>query len=549
MKGAWWGAPAMALAVAVVSAWPLAATVGGPVNQHGRFGQTIQLSRSYADPLRDVQAQVEFRPPRGEPRRVFAYWAGGRVWAVNFSPELLGRWQYRWISNDAELNRQSGFFEVIANHGTTVLDVHGLPRLSADRRHFVHADGTPWFWLADTGWNSALLADRFEWDEYVQARAAQGFTAVQFVMTQWRAGRADEKGRVAFRVEDGRLRIDPEFFARMDHYFFVLRQRGVVPVPVILWALTSRDKESPGESLTNEQAIELGRYITARYAAYGSLWFLGGDGDYRGALAEKWKQIGRGVFPEGIERRPVSLHPRGMQNPWPDLAEEPWLDFLVYQSGHGDSVAKWRWQVEQGLAEGARLRPVRPVLDAEPDYEGHIAYNSKQVIGEAVVRRAVYSSLFSAPPAGITYGAHGVWFWARQPVVPLDHAASGVARPWRECLQYPGARQMKVLRTLFDKFPWWTMQPDRAMVAGQRVNDAYTNPMQALRSADGRVAVVYLPDNPAAQLDLSGFASGLKATWLDPRTGTSTAGGTLMPAAAVAVKTPGAGDWLLLLQR
>jgi hypothetical protein len=525
------------------------AALSGPVPQYGRFAQGVQVSRNYADPLRDVQAQVEFRPPKGEPQRVFAYWSGGRMWTVNFSPEMRGRWQYRWISNDAELNRQQGEFTVIANPGKTLLDVHGLPKVSANRRHFVHSDGTPWFWLADTAWNAPLLADQFEWDEYLQARAAQRFTAVQFVMTQWRAGRADEKGRIAFRVENGRLQIDPEFFQRMDHYFLVMRNRGIVPVPVILWALTSNDKESPGESLTNEQAIELGRYITARYAAYGSLWFLGGDGDYRAANAEKWKQIGRGVFPEGIVRRPVSLHPRGMQNPWPELKDEPWLDYLVFQSGHGDSIAKWRWQVEKGLGEGARLTPAHPVLDGEPDYEGHIAYNSRQVIGDAVVRRAVYSSLFAAPPAGTTYGAHGVWFWARQPVIPLDHASTGVARPWRECLLYPGAGQMKVLRDLFDKFPWWTMAPDKAITAAQQVNAAYTNPMQALRSSDGRTAVVYLPDNPAAQLDLSGFPSALKATWLDPRTGASAAGVTLTPGASVNVKAPGPGDWLLLLQR
>ena len=47
------------------------------------------------------------------------------------------------------------------------------------------------------------------------------------------------------------------FFERMDERFAALRRHGLVPVPVMLWALTSRDKESPGETLDTPLAIEL----------------------------------------------------------------------------------------------------------------------------------------------------------------------------------------------------------------------------------------------------------------------------------------------------
>ncbi|MBI5086640.1 MAG: DUF4038 domain-containing protein [Acidobacteria bacterium] len=524
-------------------ALPLAAGPVSDVPIYGRFGQGVHARRAYADPLRDVQARVEFTAPSGSRHTVLAYWSGGSTWSVNFSPDRKGNWAYKWFSNDPELDRLAGSFQVVANPGKTELDRHGPPRLSPDRRHFVHADGKPWFWLADTAWNGALLADQFEWDEYLKTRAAQRFTAVQFVITQWRAGRADEKGRAAFRVENGRLSIDPEFFLRMDHFVQAVRRHGLAPVPVMLWALTSKDGESPGETLSTAQAIELARYINARYAAYGSMWLLGGDGDYRGDKANRWKEIGRAVFPPGLDRRPVSLHPRGMQDPWPGLLDEPWLDFLVYQSGHGDNEAKWRWHREHGLAEGWKYEPPRPVIDGEPDYEGHIAYHSRQVINDATVRRAVYSSLFAAPPAGVTYGAHGVWFWARKPVIPLDHAATGVAQPWKECLAYPGAAQMKLMRDLFDRVAWWTLRPDGSLTA------ASDSPVQALRSRDGRVALIYVPGGAAVQLALSGFGAVARAEWLNPRTGESIKADRAALAGDGGLRPPSPEDWLLLLDR
>lgn len=524
---------------AFLAALPAAASAAEPrVPVHGVFEHAID------DGPRDPSTivKVEIRGPSGA-HHLLAFWDGGATWKFRFCPPRPGRYTFH-----IDMSPHSGSFRASGQAGKTDLDRHGPPVLSASRRHFCHPDGKPWFFLSDTAWNGALLSTKDEWEDYLKARAAQRFTAVQFVTTQWRAGRRDENGRVAFKVEQGRLTLDPAFFQRMDERVAAIRRHGLVPVPVMLWALTSRDKESPGATLDTALAIQLARYINARYAAFGAMWFLGGDGNYRGPNADRWKQIGRAVFPPDLDRRPVSLHPGGRQDPWPALKDEPWLDFLAYQSGHGDSPAKWRWQIEKGLAEGWRLDPPRPVLDAEPDYEGHVAYDSRQVISDSTVRRAVYSSLCAAPPAGVTYGAHGVWFWSRKAEVPLDHQGSGVALPWRDCLAYPGAAQMQILRSLFDRFPWWTLQPDLHMAAAHKPDAQFSNPIQCLRATGGKTALVYLPANPSFQLDLSAFPGKLKVEWLDPRTGAVTPGSPAPAQARVAFNTPGPGDWLLLLR-
>ncbi len=513
---------------------------GAQVHQHGRFEVTLTAAQDCANPLTE-EVKVEFTAPGGQRREVLAFWDGGRTLKARFSPEQTGAWKYRVLTSEAGLNR-SGSFRVTAYRGNNELYRRGAPRVSPDCRHFVLADGTPWFWLADTAWSGALLSTRAEWDKYLADRAAKKFSTVQFVMTQWRAGRQDELGRVAFTGTD-RIAVVPEFFQRMDEKVAAVNDHGLVAAPVLLWALTSKDRESPGEVLPEDQAARLARYMVARYGAYHVIWILGGDGDYRAAKAERWKTVGREVFPAGRAQRPVTLHPRGMQDPWPDLKDEPWLSFFMYQSGHGSDAKKWRWNATQGMAAGWKMEPPRPVIDGEINYEGHLDYQSKRPISDAQVRRAAYYSLLAAPPAGVTYGAHGIWPWVRKPEVPLDHPRAGVAPPWWECLELPGARQMKVLREVFESIQWWKLRPDRALLAEDPEDPEFRSYVMPARSEDGAFALIYLPANPVVKLNLTRLKGKPKAVWIDPRTGERRAA-----ALAAEMKTPGGGDWVLVVR-
>jgi len=529
--------------IAILLALGAAAAAAPPeVFRYGRFEQALTAAQDYADPLQDVRVEVEFSGPKKARVRTPAFWDGGRTWRVRFSPEREGAWRFRVLTPG--FSPSEGSFRVRAYRGPNELMRRGAPRVSANRRHFVYADGTPWFWLADTAWNGALLSTDVEWQEYLANRAAKKFTAIQFVTTQWRAGRQDERGQKAFSVESGKLTVNPAFFQRMDKKFEAVAERGLVSAPVMLWALTSKEKESPGAVLPEEQAAALASYIAARYDAFPVMWLLGGDGDYRGEKAERWKKIGRAVFPPGRPHRPVTLHPGGMQDPWPLLKDEPWLDFLMFQTGHGSNERKWRWHATEGLAKAWTMTPTRPVLDGEPNYEGHISY-SKEPIGDYAVRRAAYYSLFVAPTAGVTYGAHGIWYWARKPEVPLDHPRSGVALPWRECLAYPGGNQMRVMRDIFDSIPWWQLRPDRSLLGDNPVDEGFTNYIVAASSEKKDFALVYLPKNEAVRLNLAGRKKPAQATWIDPRTGRRKPSGGVT--GAVELRAPDTQDWLLLL--
>jgi hypothetical protein len=76
-----------------------------------------------------------------------------------------------------------GEVEVTPYRGQNPLLRHGPVHLSANRRYFAHADGTPFFWLAESWWHamsSRLTMDGFR--ALVADRAGKGFNVIQFAV-------------------------------------------------------------------------------------------------------------------------------------------------------------------------------------------------------------------------------------------------------------------------------------------------------------------------------------------------------------------------------
>jgi len=202
-------------------------------------------------------------------------------------------------------------------------DSHGSVQVSENRRFLQHADGTPFFWLADTAWNGPLLADEQDWDRYLKDRSDKGFTAVQFVAhAPWRAATKDAEGRTSWLGRDDPT-INPAAYDRIEKYVKAINDHGLLAAPTLMWTCTADD---PGQYLSEEAIIQIVRYEIDRLKKYQVLWILGGDGDYTGDLGAKWRRIGRQVFPPSRDKTPVAIHLCGMSLPFKELSTEPWLD-------------------------------------------------------------------------------------------------------------------------------------------------------------------------------------------------------------------------------
>ena len=497
--------------------------------------------------------RVRFAGPGGRAATVDLFFDGtgaspadGRptaLWKARFAPDAVGEWTYEVLTppGGATVLEPPGTFRCVPS------DRPGPPRLPAGSSHFVRVNGggepAPWFYLADTAWNGALKSDAGDWDRYLDARDRQGFTAVQFVGTQWRGGE-ETIGEKPFVVEDGRVvGANAETLRAMDDRVAAVAARGLAPAPVLLWALTETD---PGRAWDEADAIAVARHLKARWGAYGCVWLLGGDGKYENR--DRWRRVGAAVFPEGESdgsgaapgspRGPVTLHMAGQKFHAGDLLDEPWLDFVGYQSSHGGSAANLRWLTLKEPATWAAGSD-KPVVNLEPNYEAHGGRGGREPHGPQHVRRAAWWSVLVAPPAGVGYGHNDVWPWAEEPGPIEGHGSLAATGTWADALNAEGAADMGVLRAFLETGPWTELRPAQDLLAAQSDDPAAF--AAAARTADGAWTVIYTPVGGPARLTPAAVA-GRSWALFDPRTGERS---PLAADPGGAIPTPAGHDWVI----
>src|SRR5262245_53834381 len=143
-------------------------------------------------------------------------------------------------------------------------DTHGPLRVAESGSHLEHADGTPFFVLADTCWTGPALSTEKDWQTYLADRKKKGFTAVQFNMVSpWRTAPVDAEGNASYTIEAGKLKINEAFYRRLDARMKAIRATGLLPMPVLIWA---HKKGDAGVELSEEHVIELVKFEVARYS-------------------------------------------------------------------------------------------------------------------------------------------------------------------------------------------------------------------------------------------------------------------------------------------
>ena len=197
----------------------LSAAVQSPkvpvVAKWGRFEQSFTSGIAYSNALQEATLKVVFTSPLGQTNQVDGFWDGGKIWRVRFSPDQPGRWTFRTTCSDGSntgLHNKTGELVCTAATGKSRFNRHGPVRIARDHRHFEHADGTAFFWVADTVWNGARISDSKSWEFYTGTRMAQKFTVAAWAV----APGSDSKKDSAFRGPPNRIMINPDFFKRLD---------------------------------------------------------------------------------------------------------------------------------------------------------------------------------------------------------------------------------------------------------------------------------------------------------------------------------------------
>jgi hypothetical protein len=413
----------------------------------------------------------------------------------------------------------------------------------SDNRHFlVYEDGAPFFYLGDTAWELFHRCNRAEALTYLRDRAAKRFTVIQAVVLAEFGGLVEPNpyGELPLQGNDP-TRINEAYFAHVDFIVDAADALGLTIGMLPTWGDKWNRKWGQGpEIFTPENALTYGRFLGERYRDKPIIWILGGDrpveADVHRAIIES---MAVGLREGDGGRRLITFHPMGGQTSAQSFHAAPWLDFNMWQSGHGRNTENYKC-----IAADYALTPIKPCMDAEPGYEDHPAgFNlDNGYLDEYDVRKSAYWALF-AGAHGHTYGCHDIW----QMLQPDRAAVTMARRYWYEALHLPGAGQMRHARALLESRPFLTRIPDQELIASDPGTG--THHVQATRDADGSYALIYVPSGKAVEIDAEQLnAKTLVAWWYDPRSGTAHRIGE-RPGSGKHAFTPPAGgpDWVLVL--
>src|SRR5256886_1156359 len=321
--------------------------------EHVVIEWSYSSQKPYKDPFNELELDVVFTDPQRREERVPAFWAGGQVWRVRYAPRSTGRYSYRTICSDAsnqELHGRSGSLDVSPYQGKNPLCLHGPVRVATDRRHFEHADGTPFFWLGDTWWMGLCKRLHFpdEFAELASDRIEKGFTVVQIVAGLYPdMGAFDERGanEAGFPWTKEYSRIEPAYFDQADRRIAYLCDHGLAPCIVGAWGY-----HMPWMGV--DRLKKHWRYLVARWGAYPVFWCVAGEVNlpyyltpgfpfHDARQVTEWTSVARYLKRIDPYHRPLSLHPTGIGRLSARAAidDVSLLDFDMLQTGHGDRAS------------------------------------------------------------------------------------------------------------------------------------------------------------------------------------------------------------------
>ena len=509
----------------------------------GRFEQAFKSTVLYSNAVQDASLKVVFTSPLGDTSEVDGFWDGGRVWRVRFSPNQPGRWTFKATCSDTAndgLHNEIGEFICTAATGATRFHKHGQVRVSRDHRYLEHADGTPFFWLADTVWAGARAAELKDWEFYAKTRTAQRFT-----VAQWAAAPGDDtKKQSAYSGFPERIAINPDYFKRLDARLDVLSQAGILSAIAPLLELQS--PKSTAMALADDQAELLVRYAVARWGADPVAWLLAFEGDSAGKNASRWKRIGQAVF-GARAHAPVVLYPGETQYVFDEFRDQAWVDVFGYPSVTDVTDDAIKWAVAGPFAAEWAKEPVRPLITFAPCENG-IATQSKKRFNSDDVRRAAYWSLLLTTPAGVSYSGLGVANWDTT-VGPRDEQTKVADLPlWRKAMFMPAAKQMSSLGKFISAVDFWKLRPQPKALASQ---PGLTSPRRFIAAAGTEAntfSLVYVPEDRTLEVALPALPHSPSVNWFNPRTAENNPAVAVVGGSACQFPTPDPGDWLLVLK-
>ncbi len=552
------------------------------------FETSFESSNSYENPFVEVQVDVVFMKGETEWKQP-AFWKGGNTWTVRFAFPENGTFTYRVESNDPSLDGKTGKVEVQEYEGNNRLIKHGHLRVSENKRYFQHADGTPFFWLADTWWK--CLSYRLPWQDFqtlADDRSAKGFSAIQIVAGLYPEEppfdkRGENEGGWAW--EENYDRINTDYFDYMDRRIQYLVDSELVPCIVGCWGYYIDTVQWNGLGLAKMK--KHWRNLVARYGAYPVVWIVAGEWNLPGdcgtlSLSQRndWIELIDYVKTIDPYHSPATLHEgihAGTKPARSWVEDQSLLDFDLLQTGHLKTT--YYRNTVASISATRSMIPAKPVVDGEVAYEGHTDRPQNNLYfnhddDPPFPQRYLFWTSVLQGAAGHTYGANGIW-QVESPEYP--HGWSGTCTnnnfwetPWWTAMDFLGSTTLPMGKGLLERYEWWKFEPHQDWVepAGTSLtepHDTWYDPLNFwLRNLGqhmlpyaagipGEVRIIYIPHGVSAP-QVKSIESGVtyEAFYFNPLNGTEHDLGTVVPTSGTwrAPSVPSTAlDWILVIEK
>jgi len=488
----------------------------------------LAASPGSGDPFFDVEVRAVFTRPDGSEVAGDGFFDGEGTFRARAYCDAVGRWSWRSVSNNSDLNDQSGSFEVIPSALKGKLRKH-----PEDPRQFAYDSGEWFLHIGDTGYRYVVDTEP-EWKAYIDQAARMGATKIRTWFCQ---GRSD----VQILFADGRSGLNLAYWQEIDRRVrYALENHPGVILKLIPYGEDTEEIIRYGEGDRAAQLIA--RYAQARFSAFPNVvWCASNDRE----IVEEGELTGRRVPRATIDRMGRDM-----------AAREPWGTLLTNHQARftGYSFVEADWsdiitledldQVGGELILEYRERGEDPVVNDEDRYE---TYRSP-VHDRYFYRRVMWASLLSGGHA--TYGGLRTF-------EPYDGELKGVQGYYDAVAAGKlerGGDDFVHIHEFFaeSKLSLVGMVPDDGLVGG--------NPYRWKCVHDDQTLIAYLANPTGTEPETDDEAETVPGVtvqlpeedfaveWFDPSTG------DWEPAVGVeggktALRAPGPGDWVLLLRK
>jgi len=456
---------------------------------------------------------------------------------------------------------------------------HGKLQVSTVNNHYLtYQDGTPFFWLADTGWEMLHRLNREEIDRYLTDRKSKGFNVIQTVIisefihmdkpTNYYNDsifvNEDPERPSVTPNNDPLSETEYDFWDHVDYAVKTAENKGLYLALVPSWGEWITPRTDKALFNTKVQTYKYGRFLGQRFRNNQNIiWILGGDrhpDEWPNGI-KLWRAMAEGIADgtNSIDKFDgkadfsttlMTYHAFVSSSKW--FHNEAWLDFHMWGSYHAEINNTKAYS--QVLADWSLPNP-KPTMNGEPCYEAagiNYAIDDNGYFNSTDVRIATYWSVLSGA-AGFTYGAQPIWQFTDSTRKELS---SKTLTDWQTGLDLPGTFQVGILKKLMESRPVNDLVPDQTIIAdGQGDCAHYTC---AIRGKS--FAFVYIPTGNKTTIKM-GIISGqkVKASWFNPRTGEKTLIGEFENTGERSFDVPGMSkeltwlrsgrgcDWVLML--